>query len=155
MIELDPRIMKRSLPPNIHATIDQVTANVNAAVDEIIDRFVQNATTTVERIQKGDFTGEIAMALEQSKKALTDDIDLMDGKLVTLAAANKHTQSLAQNAGANATQLAQHLTAVNNTVNALQQDLTAFRTKVDTFATKSGSFIASTALKAVGVPPIG
>ena len=151
MIELDPEIMKRSLPPNIHGTIDQVTANVNLAVDEIVNRFVKNAEATVAKIENGDFTADIAKALEQAKKDLTDDIKSMEDRLLAIAAAVSQANALSQQAGVNAAALSAQLDAVNSASKALKTDLNNFRTKVDTFATKSGGFIASSALKAVGI----
>ena len=151
-IELNPEIMKRSLPANIHATIDQVTANVNSAVDEIINRFVKNAEAAVTKIEKGDFTGDIAKALEQAKKDLAADIQSMEDRLKAIDAAVSQANQLSQQAGASAAALSTQLDSVNAAAKALKTELNDFRTKVDTFASKSGGFIASSALKALGVP---
>ena len=151
MIQLNPEIMKRSLPPSIHATIDQVTANVNAAVDEIINRFAKSAEAAIQRIEKGEFTADIAQALDHARKQLKDDIALMDQKLAGITVASQQAQSLAQEAGTNGAALTAALATLNTSTSALQAELNTFRSKVDDFATKSGSFIASTALKAVGI----
>lgn len=151
MIELDPTIMKRSLPQNVYATIDQVTANVNAAVDEIVNQFVANASKAVEKIERGDFTPDIAKALDQAKQDLNTDIKSMDDRLLKVASAVAQANALAQQANLDTGALVTQLAAVNSAAGELKTDLNNFRTKVDTFATKSGGFIASSALKAAGI----
>ncbi|MGC3959810.1 MAG: hypothetical protein QM813_18360 [Verrucomicrobiota bacterium] len=151
MIELDPEIMKRSLPPNIHAAIDQVTANVNVAVDELVNRFVKNAEQAVARIEKGVFTADITKALEQAKQELQADLKSMDARLQTVAGAVAKANALIEQAGNDATALISQLEVVSGAANDLKTELAQFRTKVDTFASKSGGFIASAALKSVGV----
>src|SRR5437016_14285367 len=131
MIQLDPEIMKRSLPPDIHATIDQVTSNVNAAVDKIVDGFIKKAQDAADRFQKGDFTEPIAKALEQSKQELSSDLASLEKRLADLATASAAAQSLAQNAGQNATALTAQIAGVAGAAAALKPGLSGVCTKVD------------------------
>jgi polyhydroxyalkanoate synthesis regulator phasin len=147
MIELDPEILKRSLPPNIYGTIDQVTANVNHAVDEIIKGFTAKAEEAVKQFEARDFPQKLRNDLDQINKAFTDDLNAWQKNIQDMTTAANNARKIA--AAANVAALNEAVDAMETQAKALNDKLDDFRKKANTFAETSGSFIASAAVKMV------
>jgi chromosome segregation ATPase len=149
MIRLDPAILRRSLPPNIHATVDQVTANVDQAVDELIRKFEQSASESLRRLENRQFTAELQQAVDQVKADLEADLRRWDESISNVRDRAQEADALASQLNTNTAQLRQKLAEVTKSASELEARLNEFRSKLGTFAEKSGGLIASAAVKAI------
>jgi cell division septum initiation protein DivIVA len=143
--EFDPEIMKRSLPPDIHGVISQVTQNVNLAVARIVGEFKDQAAAAVKRFENQDFSADLDFEIKKTTADLQADLKQFDGALASLRANAAKAAAIA--AAADSPALRQAVEDLNRQAEALQAQLKAFKDKTDTFGRKVGGAIASAAVK--------
>jgi len=145
MSELDPNILKRNLPEDIHVAIDQMNANVDAAVKEVVDKFKSYADEVADQFERRQFSQELQSKLEVVKSDL--DTDLGRVQKTTEGLAKLAEDALAKAKAANQPELEASVAAIFTESQALKDKLAAFREKTSTFAEKTGGFIAKSAIK--------
>ncbi len=145
MSELDPDVMKRSLPADIHGVIDQVNANVDLAVSQIVDEFKANAKKVVTDFQNQNYTDDLKAAIQQHTKAFQDDLTQMDNSLASLRAATARAAELARKL--DSTELRQAVGDLVEQSSQLQTKLKDFKQKTNDFGLKVGGAIATAAVK--------
>lgn len=147
MIEIDPNIIKENLPEDIHAVIDQVNANMDAAVKQIVDEFRTKAKETADQFERRQFDKELQEKLDLVKRDLQTDLERMDGAFGEIAKLADEARRLASSQ--NFTDLKGTTEKLAQETSELQRKLKDFRDKTNTFAEKTGGFIAKAAIKAV------
>src|SRR5882724_12963955 len=94
--EFDPEVIKRRLPEDIHAVIDQVKANVDLAVTQIVAEFKQNAKKVVTDFENQNYTDDLKAAIKKHTDAFQEDLKQMDTSLVGLRNAATKAADLAK-----------------------------------------------------------
>ena len=145
MSEFDPNILRRNLPEDIHALVDQVNANVNLAVDKIVGDFKEKANATAEQFARHDFSPALKSELESIKRQYQDDLDGLQSSMKKLAEAADAANAAAN--AANAASLAAALDRLKGQTGGLTDELTRFRHKVDRMAELTSGVIAKAAVK--------
>lgn len=144
---LDPEILKRHLPDDIHATVDQVTANVSQSVDSYIAQFKAAVQKQADDLVAGTSTTQ----LQSQLKSVTDDFaQQMDltGDLATLKKALSAASAAATAANGATPQLVKAIGDLQTSAGALDTKINDMRGKVRDFADKSTRLAVATALKA-------
>jgi len=147
MIELDPNILKENLPEDIYPVLDQVNANMDAAVKRIVDDFRTKANEKADQFERRQFDQELQGKLDSTKRDLQSDLDRVDEMFKEVAELAKKAKAAA--AAQNFADLTQMTEKLTGETDALQKTLKDFRDKTNTFAEKTGGFIAKAAIKAV------
>jgi Sec-independent protein translocase protein TatA len=145
MSEFDPEVLKRSLPPDIHGTIDQVTQNVKQAVGKIVGEFRSHAEAVVKQFESQNFSAELEAEIKKHTTELQNELRQFDTRLVELSNAAAQAAELAQ--AANAQALRDAVNDLKAKTGALQTRLKDFRDKTETFGRKTGGAIATAAFK--------
>ena len=147
MSELDPNILKRNLPEDIHAAVDQVKTNVDAAVKDVVDGYRQYANEIADKFERLEFDKDLQSKLDTIKKDYDADFQKIDddvAKIVKLATDAKAAAGAVT--PASLTKLAQDVT---DQTDALTKKLKDFRDKTNALAEKTGGLIAKSAIRAV------
>ena len=148
MIELlDPNILKENLPEDIYPVIDQVNANMDAAVRKLVNDFRTKANEKADQFERRQFDQELQDKLDISKRDLQSDLDRVDEMFKEVANLAKKAKDAA--AASNFTELKEMTEKLTGETDALRKKLKDFRDKTNTFAEKTGGFIAKAAIKAV------
>lgn len=146
MSEIDPNILKRNLPEDVAKVITDVSANVDAAVKELVGGFKAHANQIADKFEKRQFDGELKTQLDEVQKAFDADLKGISdeiGKIAGLAAA--------ADAAAKAIDTKKLLEATDDLVKktgAVTEKLVDFRAKTTSFGEKTGGLIAKAAIKA-------
>ncbi len=144
MSEFDPNILRRNLPEDIHAVIDQVNANVTVAVRQVVDEFRAQANAAADQFAQGNFSGDLQSRLDQVRADVAKDLTaIQDALAQTRQAAQKAADAAKQ---ADPAALNKAVSDLTDQAKAVEQKLQDFRTKVDTFAQKTGGLIAKAAI---------
>lgn len=145
---LDPQILKQQLPDDIHATVDQVAANVNQSLTKIIDDFKAEAEKRAEafrtQILPDHLQAEIDALATDFAQSISADLD---GPLAAVKKALAQAEADARAAGAAAPTLLQSVQTLQGNVAQLEGKLNDLRTKVRTAGDKTSRAAVSTALK--------
>ena len=148
MIELlDPNILKENLPEDIYPVIDQVNANMDAAVRKLVNDFRTKANEKADQFERRQFDQELQDKLDISKRVLQSDLDRVDEMFKEVADLAKKAKDAA--AASNFTDLKEMTDKLTGETDALRKKLKDFRDKTNMFAEKTGGFIAKAAIKAV------
>ncbi len=145
MSQLDPNILKRNLPEDIHAAIDQVDSNVDLAVNEVVNKFKAFANGVADKFEQGQFEAELQGKLDAIQQDLNTDLDRAGSVAANLKDLAKQADEAASKA--DMTKLSQVIGDLSSQADDLTKKLAEFRTKTTTFAQKTGGFIASAAVK--------
>lgn len=151
MSELDPNILKRNLPEDIHAAVDQVKDNVDSAVKGIVDGYRQYANEVADKFEKLEFDGELRSRIEEIKSNYTKELDRIEDSIQSVTAGIAKLRRDAENSSADAPlQELNRLTRdLDTQANALSDKLKAFRATANKFAEQTGGLIAKTAIRTV------
>lgn len=145
MSELDPNILKRNLPEDIHAAIDQVNSNVESAVKDLVNGFKNYANEVAEQFERKQFSQELQGKIDMIKADLNADLERVQKAGDGLAELAKEALTKAQ--AANQPGLTSSISAIIEESQALKDKLAAFREKSNTLAEKTGGLIAKAAIK--------
>src|SRR6185369_17152354 len=86
MSAFDPEIMMRNLPEDIKPLVDQVSANVNDAVQKVVGEFKTQAGKIAEDFEAGRFPAELQASLEKISAAHAADLDNLRASIAEVAA---------------------------------------------------------------------
>jgi uncharacterized membrane-anchored protein YjiN (DUF445 family) len=143
--EFDPDVLKRSLPPDVHAIIDQVKTNVDAAVDQIVNEFKEEAKKAVAEFQNQNYSDDLKAAIQQHTDRLQSDLKEMDGNVAAMRAAAEKAVKLSQQV--ESSELRKAVADLVQQSSDLQTKLKDFKEKTTTFGEKVGGAIATAAVK--------
>lgn len=145
--ELDPDVLKDALPPDVHAIVDQVAANVNIAVKDLVGEFTKNLEATVKQFEQGDYPASLQSRLNQIESDLGVALSSMD-KAVAEVKAAADVASRAANAG-NPADMKNAVTALTAETQKLQLRLDDFRNKTANLGKTIGGATATALSKLV------
>jgi hypothetical protein len=144
---LDPEILKDQLPADIQGIVDQMTANVNQAVSDLVKRFRDNADEVAARFGKADFSGEMKATIDSEIGKLNV---ALSGVQTTVANLNANATSLAAAASKlSPAALTAEIATLMTANAAATKALTDFQNHVNTLAGNLGGAIASSAVKLI------
>src|SRR5437588_379461 len=144
MSEFDPDVMKRSLPEDIHGVVDQVKANVDLAVAQIVGEFKDNAKKVVADFENQNYTEDVKAAIQKQTDAFQEDLKQMDTTLADLRDAATKAANLAK--AADSADLKRAVADLVQQSNDLQSKLKDFKEKTANFGQKVGGAIATAAV---------
>src|SRR5882724_3362189 len=92
MSAFDPEILNRSLPADVHGIVNQVTANVNVAVDDLIKKFKASADQVVADFDNKKFPDQVKVEIDALNLNYQAELGKFDADI---AAMQKALQALA------------------------------------------------------------
>ena len=144
---LDPEILKENLPEDIQGIVDQMTANVNQAVSDLVQRFRDNANQVATQFQNGNFDSDLKAAIDTQVSGLTTSFAATQKAIGDVSSA---TSALATAAKALLPgTLTAEIAALVTATSAASTTLTNLQNDVNTVGTKLGGAIASSAVKLI------
>ena len=145
MSAFDPKILSESLPADVHGIVNQVTANVNVAVDDLIKKFKASADQAVADFDNKKFPDQVKVEIDRLNENYQAELGKFDADI---AAMQKAVQTLAAMPGVVADpQLAAAVRALNDSNTALSTRLTSLKNNVTAVGEKSGAAIGKAAYK--------
>lgn len=148
VIRLDPAILLPNLPSDVHSLVHQASANVDRAVDTIINEFKAETAAQLENFKNKQYPAEVSAALQKEVDALESEFSKVDALAAAIDQAARNAQTAAGAANNANAALTASLQAVNADVIKLKTELAEFKKKVQTFGEKSGGALATAAYKA-------
>ena len=143
MSAFDPEILKRNLPEDIHEVVNQVTANVNVAVGEIIKNYENNLNRYVKQIEDKDYPADLKRELDKVEAGIRSEFSALDGQFGALQKSLEDAKKKAE-----ASQNLEFKNAVDSfqkSAQALQTKLEETRNNIVKLGEKTGAAVATTA----------
>lgn len=145
-----PEIMLRHLPPDVHATVEQVSANVSQSLDKLFGEFKDNIDAKAAEFANGILPAD----LEKQLDGIAEDYakELAAGfttEFGNLQAALTKAKKSASDAGVAAAAVQQDVAALSESVAALEKKLGDMHAKLKAFGGKSARVIVGGAVKYV------
>lgn len=136
------------MPEDLQKALDQMNSNIDGMVKTVVDRFRKQAEDLAKDFENRKFDAELQNKIDLAKNDLNTDLNKIDQSCANLADLARQAKEAADKAAIGSS-IAPLLAQLATQTQALQDRLEDFRTKTNTFAEKSGGFIASAAIKAI------
>lgn len=146
---LNRQIVEENLPPDVRDLVRSVTANVDRAVDNLIEEFKKNMVARAEAFTPDRYPEELRGQLEFRVRELDREFADVAGAAGKLREAATALVAKAEQAGASAEELRAIIGRLQEASQGLDAELNEFRGKVNSFGEKAGHSIAAAALKAI------
>lgn len=145
-----PEIMLRHLPEDVHATVEQVSANVSQSLDKLFGEFKNNIDKKAAEFEKGILPAE----LEQQLAEIADRYaqEMTNGFKTDFASLNTalaKAQASSAAVAATAPQVQADVAALAASVTALQKKLDEMHAKMKAFGGTSARLVIGGAVKYV------
>ncbi|HVS52883.1 MAG TPA: hypothetical protein VHD62_11065 [Opitutaceae bacterium] len=146
-LKIDPEILARNLPEDIHATINQVSANVTVAVNEVVAQFKTALDKELQNLQAGNYSAALQQQIAQVEKSYADSAAAMDKEIAALKKAADDAAAAAKTAGASAAALVPQVESMQKSADALAKKMNDLRTEVQNLGSKTAGAMATLAYK--------
>lgn len=146
----NPEIMLRHLPADIHATVEQVSANVSQSLDRLFTEFKASIDQKAEEFSKGILPADLAAELDGVAETYAKELSTgFKTEFASLNAAIAQAKTEADAAAQTAPGVQAKVAALAASATALQTKLDDLHGKLKAFGGTSAKLIVGSAVKYV------
>jgi chromosome segregation ATPase len=148
-LKIDPEILVRNLPEDIHATINQVSANVTVAVNQVVAQFKTSLDKELQNLQAGNYPAELKQQIASVEQSYAETTAALDKEIAALKKVADDAAAAAKTAGASAAALVPQIQAMQQSADALAKKMNDLRSQVQNLGGKTASAMATLAYKSL------